>query len=171
MHISISRYPGVSPPVSYHGENFMEGGGSSGKPYTSNFPTRKDKRDSMGSRHPCHPHLVAKLPGATPSNKSRGLKGWFVVEVCDPIRVNEGLTSHMAYKIKTEHKNKKSEVLRRYREFLWLKTVLVEKYPGYLVPALPEKGMIRKFGGGYVHQRMRGLQKFLDRIVNHAVFR
>jgi hypothetical protein len=58
-------------------------------------------------------------------------------------------------------------VRRRFNDFMWLRTLLVKEYPGFYIPPLPEKGVKRSFDEGYLLERMKGLQIFLDQVAEH----
>ncbi|KAJ3396931.1 Sorting nexin mvp1 [Lobulomyces angularis] len=60
-------------------------------------------------------------------------------------------------------------ILRRYNDFLWLSEVFLKKYPYRLIPILPPK----KIGPdeAFLSQRCRGLQRFLNFIINHPTLK
>ena len=58
-------------------------------------------------------------------------------------------------------------VVRRYRDFLWLQSELLDRYPGVIIPPLPEKREYNKFDAFFLQYRRRGLQKFLRTIAAH----
>lgn len=59
-------------------------------------------------------------------------------------------------------------VVRRYSDFTWLAQELSKEFPGVIVPPLPEKLTVGRFGEEFVDSRRRGLEKFLQRIASHA---
>ncbi len=58
-------------------------------------------------------------------------------------------------------------VVRRYSDFSWLCTELSREFPGIIVPPLPDKQTVGRFGSDFVESRRRGLEKFLQRIAAH----
>mmetsp|Transcript_15071 Transcript_15071/g.24032 ORF Transcript_15071/g.24032 Transcript_15071/m.24032 type:complete len:242 (+) Transcript_15071:98-823(+) len=112
------------------------------------------------------------------------------VRVCDPSKHVDRYRSYMMYTIvvsfaggkhddadeeeEEEHQHHKLEqvrVFRRYSDFVWLKHTLESKYPGYIIPPLPEKAVLGRFQAEFVSSRMRGLQRFLIRVLGHSILR
>ncbi|KAJ2791952.1 Vacuolar protein sorting-associated protein vps5, partial [Coemansia guatemalensis] len=60
-------------------------------------------------------------------------------------------------------------VRRRYRDFDWLVQELVARHPGIVVPAIPEKQSMGRFGEEFVEGRRAGLESSLARISRHPV--
>jgi sorting nexin-1/2 len=58
-------------------------------------------------------------------------------------------------------------VVRRYSDFAWLFQELTREYPGVIVPPLPEKQAVGRFGEDFVESRKRALEKFLQRVAAH----
>ena len=58
---------------------------------------------------------------------------------------------------------------RRYSDFYWLRGALVLHCPGALIPPLPEKKIIGRFDDKFISSRLRGLEDFLSRVLNHPV--
>lgn len=80
-----------------------------------------------------------------------------------------GVTSYMTYTIKT---SLNSEVVtRRFKHFLWLHDRLTEKYPFVVIPSLPDKQLQGRFETQFVENRMRKLERFLNRVVQHPMLR
>ena len=61
------------------------------------------------------------------------------------------------------------EVIRRFRDFTWLKKRLRSQYRGVIVPALPEKSVVEKYkmSPEFIEQRRAALTVFLNRIAAH----
>ncbi|XP_019745613.1 sorting nexin-7-like [Hippocampus comes] len=63
------------------------------------------------------------------------------------------------------------EVLRRYQDFLWLRSRLEESHPSLIVPPLPEKfvmkGMVERFTDDFIDTRKKALHRFLNKIAEH----
>ncbi|TXT06241.1 uncharacterized protein COLE_05572 [Cutaneotrichosporon oleaginosum] len=60
-------------------------------------------------------------------------------------------------------------LLRRYSDFVWLHTTLLQRYPFRLLPALPPKRM--NPDAAFLETRRKGLQRFINALVNHPVMR
>jgi len=58
-------------------------------------------------------------------------------------------------------------VVRRYSEFTWLSVQLSRNCPGAIVPAIPDKQILGKFGSDFVESRRRSLERYLVRIAAH----
>jgi sorting nexin-1/2 len=97
------------------------------------------------------------------------------IQVTAPEKVGEGIMSaHVEYKltVKTTLPQLKSgefEVVRRYKDFVWLREQLCEKQKGYLIPPLPEKALLNRFNAEFLEFRRRELERFLHRISVHPV--
>jgi len=63
------------------------------------------------------------------------------------------------------------EVIRRFRDFTWLKNRLRSQYRGAILPALPEKNVVEKYkmGGDFIKQRRAALEVFLRRVAAHPL--
>lgn len=79
-----------------------------------------------------------------------------------------------SYKVNTTvlqtHSNfpfQSSSVIRRYSDFVWLVSQLLEAYPGCIVPPLPEKQAVSRFSPEFVESRRRQLDKFIVRVSEH----
>jgi sorting nexin-1/2 len=60
--------------------------------------------------------------------------------------------------------NTEYTVSRRYRDFLWIYNQLVDKYPGAIVPPVPEKHAIGRFQDEFVEARRAALEKCIRKI-------
>jgi hypothetical protein len=58
--------------------------------------------------------------------------------------------------------------IRRYSDFTWLSEQLARDFPGVIVPPLPEKLAVGRFGEEFVESRRRALEKFLHRVAAHG---
>ncbi|XP_029312457.1 sorting nexin-11 [Cottoperca gobio] len=97
------------------------------------------------------------------------------VRVQDPRMQNEGSwNSYVDYKIFL-HTNSKaftaktSCVRRRYSEFSWLKKKLQKNTGLVPVPDLPAKSFFSFINEDFLERRRKGLQAFLDKVVNMTV--
>lgn len=94
------------------------------------------------------------------------------VQVYDPVKVSDLLTSHVSYKVRTvtnsrHFLNAESQVNRRYSDFHWLYRTLELKYPGIIVPSVPEKHIFGRYTQEFIELRRTGLQTFLKKVASH----
>ena len=89
------------------------------------------------------------------------------ISVCDPRKHKSNLDSFVTYLTRTETFNdsvkiSESNVRRRYNDFVWLKTLLDNKYPFNIISPLPMKHTLsKKFhvvadDGEFIRRRMIG---------------
>jgi len=111
---------------------------------------------------------------------------YITISVTEPISHEEnGKKAYTSYKITTqttfpEYKQKEFSVRRRYREFVWLRNHLKEKLnergkrltlatlPGNSISSLFASG---RFDEEFIEQRRKGLEEFLNSVVNHPFSR
>jgi sorting nexin-1/2 len=96
------------------------------------------------------------------------------ITVTDPEKFGEGMNAFITYKVKTtttlpQFQRPSFIVARRYNDFVWLHDQLREHNKGYLIPPLPEKGIISRFSADFIETRRRDLEKFLNRVAQHRV--
>jgi len=77
------------------------------------------------------------------------------VTVSDPEKVAEGITGYIIYKVSAESAfiDRTYVCRRRYSDFEWLFAELVTRYPGVIIPALPEKKAVGRFEPDFVEAR------------------
>lgn len=104
-----------------------------------------------------------------------------LVTVTNPCMEGQGISSHFTYEVTTktslpQYKFGQFSVTRRFRDFDWLHTQLCSKFPGVIVPPLPEKQSatvqtMRVSGVGFsaewLEERRSQLQRFMQRVVCH----
>eukprot|EP00732_Lithocolla_globosa_P004491 Lithocolla_globosa_v1_NODE_4168_length_1495_cov_28.507639.p1 type:complete len:466 gc:universal NODE_4168_length_1495_cov_28.507639:1415-18(-) len=98
----------------------------------------------------------------------------FQLEFAEAIKKGEGMSAFIVYPITTKTKlanYKKSEmsVQRRFNHFVWLHTELEKKYPGVIIPPLPDKQTLTtgKFGEDFLSTRKHHLEVCLKKICAH----
>eukprot|EP00210_Caulerpa_lentillifera_P003070 g2932.t1 len=98
----------------------------------------------------------------------------FHIRVTDPRRTDQpgflGLNSaYTQYKVVTSRAAYEFVVWRRFREFVALDSILVEKYRGYIVPPRPEKNVVeaQRMKGSFIQERRLALEKYLNRLALH----
>ena len=111
---------------------------------------------------------------AAPSVDNGELK----VKVYDPVKQGEGMSAYVSYRVETntklpQYQQQDNEVIRRFRDFNWLKNKLAEKNPGVIIPPLPEKDVIQKYSMGtdFIQRRCHALNAFVNRLCTHPVLK
>lgn len=103
------------------------------------------------------------------------------VSVAHPMKVGEGMNAYFTYEVATrtslpQYAYGQFSVTRRFRDFDWVHASLVQKFPGAIVPPLPEKHSAQvstlKMTGvaqsaAWLEERRAALQRFLHRLVAH----
>lgn len=94
-----------------------------------------------------------------------------VLKVSAPEARGTYLQKHTTYLVTQEPHQE--GVRRRFRDFEWLRVVLQARYVGLLVPSLPEKTTTAAVlkTHAFMHSRMRGLQRFLNEIMESPYLR
>lgn len=110
----------------------------------------------------------------------------FEISVSEPQKVGDGMSSYIAYKVKTKTNSPnfnqpEIEVQHRYSEFHSLYKKLVDTHPGIVVPPPPPKDAMNtgvlKFKSQadeltpFLERRKAGLERFIQRCVGHPVLR
>lgn len=104
-----------------------------------------------------------------------------LVTVTNPCMEGQGISAHFTYEVTTktslpQYKFGQFSVTRRFRDFDWVHGQLTAKYPGVIVPPLPEKQSatvqtMRVSGVGFsaewLEERRSQLQRFVQRVVCH----
>ncbi|KAI9199367.1 Vps5 C terminal like-domain-containing protein [Polychytrium aggregatum] len=98
----------------------------------------------------------------------------YEVSVGEPQKVGDAINPHMIYKVRTKtndpaFRNAEFSVSRRYRDFLWLYNQLVNRYPGAIVPPVPEKHALGRFQDELVEMRRSSFERSLRKMVNHSI--
>ncbi|KAJ1508841.1 Vacuolar protein sorting-associated protein 5, partial [Coelomomyces lativittatus] len=108
-----------------------------------------------------------------PASSNVSVPTSFFVSVTDPIKVSDPLNPYVIYKVTskkmTDHPPLEYVVSRRYTEFLWVYQELLSKYPGLVIPCLPEKQAIGRFHDTFIEHRRLGLTRFLIQLANHPI--
>lgn len=79
----------------------------------------------------------------------------------------KGLKSYIAYQLTPSFSN--IQVSRRYKHFDWLHERLEEKFTCIPAPPLPDKAISGRYEDDFIHERMKQLQYWVDRMVRHPV--
>ena len=94
------------------------------------------------------------------------------ITVSDPKKESEGMNSYVSYKVNTATNREEFSygqfgVIRRYSDFAWLSDRLARDVPGAIVPPLPDKAVVGRFGADFVESRRRQLERFLQQTAEH----
>ena len=92
--------------------------------------------------------------------------------ISNPRKINDSLykNSYILYDITTPKMN--WYVNRRYSDFVWLRDTLVSLFPTRMIPQLPKKKIgNRRFENDFIEKRIKGLQNFLDGILNDDIIK
>ena len=101
----------------------------------------------------------------------------FSVKVVDPVKQGEGVNAYISYKVISSLGEKgdlgRREVIRRFRDFTWVRNCLRKKFCGIIVPPLPPRSVVEKYKmtPEFVEDRKRALEKFLFNVLSHPVLR
>ncbi len=131
--------------------------------------------------HPAAGPRFDATVGAPPA--AGGASPDLAVTVGNPAKVGEGMSAYFTYEVRTktslpQYAYAEFAVTRRFRDFDWLHSQLVAKFPGAIVPPLPEKHAAQvstyKVTGqaqsaAWLEERRSQLQRFLQRLVAHPM--
>ena len=95
-----------------------------------------------------------------------------LVNISNPHQVNNSLfsTNYILYDVSTIQF--KWIVNRRYSDFIWLRDCLKNLFPSDIIPMLPKKKIgNRRFEKDFLEKREKGLQKFINKIVNNEKYK
>lgn len=98
------------------------------------------------------------------------------VTVTDPLKLSDTFGSYVVYRVNTntnhpEFSASDCTCTRRYSDFEWLHDQLSFFYPASITPPLPEKQTVGRFTPEFIEGRRRGIEKFINRVTKHAVFK
>ena len=88
----------------------------------------------------------------------------FRVKISHPEKNDGGFfsKSYITYRVTTTPFN--FEVRRRYSDFEWLRQILYEQFPAFIIPPIPFKNFSDRFNDEFIDKRMRYLQQFISSI-------
>jgi len=75
---------------------------------------------------------------------------------------------------KSTELNFNCKVNRRFSDFEWLSQTLINKYPGYIIPELPEKNFLASMNfekSEFIDARRKDLECFLTKLLEHKYLR
>ena len=98
--------------------------------------------------------------------------------VSDPVKQGEGMQAYVSYRVATktslpQYRWAEFSVIRRFRDFAWLQSRLMDRNPGIIIPPVPEKNVVAKysFNADFIERRRAALQVFLNRCAEHPTLR
>lgn len=101
----------------------------------------------------------------------------FSIRVTDPVRQGEGVAAYVSYKVITRTSapgyRQQAEVIRRFKDFVWLQQRLRHELRGVVVPPLPERNVLEKYKmtTEFIEQRRAALTVFINRVAAHPALR
>lgn len=75
---------------------------------------------------------------------------------------------------KKNEENYQFKVNRRFSDFEWLSKTLIIKYPGYIIPEIPEKNFLANINfekSEFIEARRKDLEGFLEKLLEHKYLR
>ena len=135
---------------------------------------------------PSYDAVVAQKQ-TTPSNAANPTPGslslpspWTSITVVDPVKQGDGVNAYISYKIVTHERaideaptspDKQHAVIRRFRDFYWLRQSLAKQYAGVILPPLPPRNVVEKYkmATEFIEDRRRALERFLVKTAEHAM--
>jgi hypothetical protein len=98
-----------------------------------------------------------------------------IIQVLEPLQVGDKLSGRIEYRVATKttlpFRNQQCSVMRRFSDFLWLYNQLLHKYPGVIIPPVPDKQAVGRFGEEFIENRRIALQRFMNLISQHEVLK
>lgn len=82
----------------------------------------------------------------------------------DVIMMKDGLTKHQIYNVKGVDKFGSFEIFRNYNDFLEIRKILVQRWPGCYVPPLPKKKIVGDMGKDNLKERLSFFEDFYRKI-------
>jgi len=86
------------------------------------------------------------------------------LEVCNPQFREEKFTKYVVYTVKGKDKEGDFEVVRRYKDFDKIRSVLVTRWPGCYIPPLPPKSVTKSNDSKFIEERRKQLQSFCKKV-------
>jgi len=83
--------------------------------------------------------------------------------VNNPVKIQ----GHIKYTVTGEDASGAFEEVRRYKEFFALRNVLLQRWPGVYIPAIPEKKMVGNKDDDFVEERRTLLERFMKEICKY----
>jgi PX domain len=98
-----------------------------------------------------------------------------IIQVLEPLQVGDKLSGRIEYRVATKttlpFRNQQCSVMRRFSDFLWLYNQLLHKYPGVIIPPVPDKQAVGRFGEEFIENRRVALHRFMNLLSQHEVLK
>jgi len=129
----------------------------------------EQRRDSLAARLSQSREASQAAYEVIPKHKSfsRNESPYGEIKLTDP----EKVADYTVYKLVVMSKDNNScyTPQRRFQHFEWLHHQLVNKYPGVIVPPIPQKRIFGRFEAEFVEARRYFLEVFLKKINRHPI--
>ena len=81
-------------------------------------------------------------------------------------QIKKGVKNHVIYTVKGKDDISEYEVIRRYKDFFALRAVLITRWPGCFVPAIPPKQATGNHDAIFIETRRKSLEEFLKQVAD-----
>jgi len=98
------------------------------------------------------------------TSQGSGQRKLISIEVCDPKVRTDKLINYVTYTIRGTDSEGSFETVRRYSEFSKLRDLLLQKWPGVYIPALPPKKSVGNMDKSFIEERKKFLTKFCEKM-------
>jgi hypothetical protein len=125
---------------------------------------------SMEDTPPTYESVVEQGPGAAPAPPPASSPAFSTVRVVDPVKQGDGVNAYTSYKVVTvDAQGARREVIRRFRDFVWVRNCLGKEFAGIILPSLPPRNVVEKYKmtPDFVEDRRRALEVFLVKTTSH----
>ena len=76
-------------------------------------------------------------------------------------QIKKAMKTHVVYTVKGQDDISEYEAIRRYKDFFALRNILITRWPGCFVPAIPPKQATGNHDLIFIEQRRKALEEFL----------
>ena len=155
-------------------------------------PTHDDQHDIP----PSYETVVADQRAETskPEDGSPNRFPYASIVVVDPVKQGDGVNAYISYKVVTKTREvdgpgasgasgasttpqdgsedtlREWTVIRRFRDFFWVRQSLQKQYAGVILPPLPARNVVEKYkmAPEFIEDRRRALERFLVKVSEHT---
>ncbi len=159
-------------------------------------PTQPARQDAPP---PSYEAVVAEQRGEAGDHVGGKPAPYASITVVDPVKQGDGVNAYISYKVVTkareggaggegkegkegkdgkDGKEGKEEaaddvrewvVIRRFRDFFWVRQSLQKQYAGVILPPLPARNVVEKYkmAPEFIEDRRRALERFLVKVAEH----
>jgi len=90
--------------------------------------------------------------------------------VLNPVINNENFQRQVTYEVKGQDSLGQFGSLRKYSEFITLRNILIQKWPGHYIPPVPPKKLMGSFSLEFLETRRKHLEYFLQQSSKINIF-